>query len=490
MKKMFTVLRARCYWMTAILLCCIPLTMTGQVVAYASSGQQRDNVSRDKGENRRSLRDVLNDLQTHYDIAFVYELEVVDGKEVSGIIDYNRNAGKTIEELLQPLGLTFKKINSRTYAIAREKEKTSFFLKRTSEERDKDPVTRNAQVISPASTESALVSAVLAVTGVVSDENRQPLPGVNVIVKGSSLGTTTDAEGTYNIEVPDGESILVFTFIGYQTIEERVGGRTRVDVSMSPDVKYLDEVAVIGYGTVKKSDLTGSLSQIKSQELNSFPTTNVIQALSGRAPGVQVIQSTGAPGAGVNVRIRGTNSIQGDNEPLYVIDGFPFSGNPTNLNNSEIESIEVLKDASATAIYGSRGANGVVLITTKRGKAGQTKVDFETSYSIQKLRKKLDLMNGSEYATLANIQAVNENKAPYFTQEQIDAFGEGFDWQDLVFQDAPMQNTSLNIAGGSDKTTFNIGGVIFSRMASSRVVTTIGTHSAPTSIIKSAKNSA
>lgn len=460
MKEMFTVLRVRCYWMTAILFCCIPFTIGAQVVALAKA----HNMQRETTQvvSQRSLQDVLNDLQEHYNVSFVYEYEVVSGKQVADPIEYRSKIETTISELLEPLGLKFKKINNNTYVISPEKVKKSKEMKTSSSREAEDSVlSLKGEKIEAASRVSTWATPVLAVSGNVTDEGNQALPGVNILVKGTTMGTTTDAGGHYAIEVPDGESVLTFTFIGYATIDVKVDNRTEINVSLTPDIQYLDEVAVIGYGTVKKSDLTGSVSSIKSDELNSFPTTNVLQALSGRTTGVHVLQNNGAPGAGISVRIRGTNSIQGGNEPLYVIDGFPFSGSPTNLNNSDIESMEVLKDASATAIYGSRGANGVVLITTKKGKAGQTKVDFETSYSVQTLRKKLDFMNGTEYATLANIQAVNENKAPYFTQEEVDAFGEGFDWQDLVFQSAPMQNSSLNVSGGNDKTTFSIVGSIF-----------------------------
>lgn len=243
-----------------------------------------------------------------------------------------------------------------------------------------------------------------------------------------------------------------------------VGNQTTIDLSLVTDQAQLNEVVVVGYGTVRKSDLTGSLAQIKSKEINAFPATNVLQAMSGRAPGVQVIQNTGAPGGAVSVRIRGTNSVQGSNEPLYVVDGFPTSGsNPTIINNSDIESIEILKDASATAIYGSRGANGVVLITTKQGKAGKIQVDYEGTYSQQTLRKKLDLMNAKEYASFYNEQATNDKVARYFTQAQIDAFGEGYDWQDLVFRQAPMQTHNLTVSGGNEKNRFSIGGSIFSQ---------------------------
>ncbi|MDF7817161.1 TonB-dependent receptor [Runella sp. MFBS21] len=300
------------------------------------------------------------------------------------------------------------------------------------------------------------------ITGIVTDEKGQGLPGVNVLIKNTTKGTTTEANGSFKLNVPDENSILIFSFVGYLNQEIVIGKQSTLKVQLLPDQKVLDEVVVVGYGTVKKSDLTGSVTQIKSKDLNAFPTTNVLQALSGRAAGVQVVQNNGAPGGSVSVRIRGTNSIQGSNEPLYVVDGFPIAGsNPTVLNNADIENIEILKDASATAIYGSRGANGVVIITTKRGKAGQTNVDFETSFSSQSLRKKLDLMNAREYATFYNEQATNDGIRPYFTQAQIDAFGEGFDWQDFVFQKAPMKTMSLNISGGNEKTQFSVSGSAF-----------------------------
>ncbi|MCE6988078.1 TonB-dependent receptor [Dyadobacter sp. CY323] len=304
----------------------------------------------------------------------------------------------------------------------------------------------------------------LEVKGRVSDEKGGGLPGVSIVLKGTQRGTTTDINGNYQLEVDDSEAVLIFSFVGYLSRELKVGAQASLDVTLAVDDKALEEIVVVGYGTVRKSDLTGSISQIKAKELNSYPSTNVLQALSGRSAGVQVLQNTGAPGAPVSVRVRGTNSIQGSNEPLYVVDGFPLSGsNPTVLNNADIENIEILKDASATAIYGSRGANGVVLITTKRGKAGQTRVDFETSYSSQVLRKKLDMMNAREYATFYNEQAANDNLKPYFTQQQIDGFGDGFDWQDFAFQRAPMKTTALNVSGGTEKTQFALSGSIFNQ---------------------------
>lgn len=321
--------------------------------------------------------------------------------------------------------------------------------------------TRLISLKSNVKTKAAPIAVVqVAITGTVIDENGDPMPGATVTIANTTKGTVTDLDGNFSIEVEEGATLVV-SFIGYKSKSLVIGNQTQFNINMELDDTALDEVVVIGYGTVKKSDLTGSVSSVKADEINAFPTSNVMQAMSGRAAGVQIIQNSGAPGAGLSVRIRGTNSIQGGNEPLYVVDGFPFSGNPTNLNNFDVESIEVLKDASATAIYGSRGANGVVLITTKQGKEGTSKVDFETSYSMQSLRKTLDLMNGSEYAEIQNIQAANDNIPLYFTAQEVADFGQGYDWQNLIFTDAPISSTSLNVSGGTAKTKYSISGSFF-----------------------------
>jgi TonB-dependent starch-binding outer membrane protein SusC len=300
-------------------------------------------------------------------------------------------------------------------------------------------------------------------SGRVTDENGQPLQGATVQLKGTSTSTASDVNGNFTIQVPETGGVLLISFVGFETVERAVSGIETVNVSLKRQIFETEEVVVIGYGTVRKRDVTGSISQVKSEEINAYPSANVLMSLSGRAPGIHIRQGSGAPGSGITVRIRGGNSILGGNEPLYVIDGFPINGNPTHLNNMDIESVEILKDATATAIYGSRGANGVVIITTKKGRAGRTVVDVETSYSSQRLVKKLDLMNAKEYAMFYNEQRANDNLSQYFTQAQIDGFGEGFDWQDLVFQTAPMSSTAVNVNGGTENTQFSLSGSMFSQ---------------------------
>ncbi|QGY48162.1 SusC/RagA family TonB-linked outer membrane protein [Maribellus comscasis] len=299
-----------------------------------------------------------------------------------------------------------------------------------------------------------------AVSGKVSDSSGAPLPGVTVVVKETTNGTVTNASGEYALANVSGEAILQFSFIGMRTQEVIVGTQTQIDVVMEEESIGIEEVVAIGYGTVRKSDLTGSVGSVNGDEIASVPTANAMQSLAGRTPGVYVMQNAGGPGADMQVQIRGSNSIQGSNEPLYVVDGFLFTGSLNMINSNDIESIEILKDASATAIYGSRGANGVVLITTKRGKSGETRIDFESSFGVQKLRKKLELMDAEEYANFYNEQATNDGLEPYFSQDEIDGFGAGYDWQDLIFVTAPVYNSTLTVSGGNEKTKFSISGSI------------------------------
>lgn len=270
------------------------------------------------------------------------------------------------------------------------------------------------------------------------------LPGVNVQVKGTTRGTSTSADGTYGIELQANENVLVFTFIGYKPQEVEIAGRSVVDVVLEPEATALDEVVVIGYGVVRKSDLTGSVSSIRGQDLTTVPSINPIQSLQGKVPGLQVASTSGAPGAGSYVRIRGIGTFN-DASPIYVVDGVILQ-NIDYLNAADIQSMEILKDASATAIYGARGANGVILVTTKRGSglAGAYPViNAQVEFSIQDLPKKIDLLNGKQYAIV-------RNKINPGTYNNVDAVP-NTDWQDEIFRTAPMHNYQISISGGADK---------------------------------------
>ncbi len=416
----------------------------GLASANATKAQEVLNTTVSLQIEAVEIKRVFSNIEKQAKVKFVYSPNAIRADQKVSLATTNK-LSEVLKELLTPLHISYEVVGTRILLRQKLPEKSASL----------------EEIVVPVPNVIEVQEQVIK--GKVTDGDKgEGLPGVSVLLRGTQKGTTTNPNGEFSLAVPDANAILVFSFVGYEPQEVVVGNRTQINISLKVDTKALDEVVVVGYGTVKRSDLTGSVTQVKSKELNAFPAANVLQTLSGRAAGVQVTQNTGAPGGGVSVRIRGTNSIQGSNEPLYVVDGFPTSGsNPTVLNNADIESMEILKDASATAIYGSRGANGVVLITTKRGKSGKTKVDFETSFTSQSLIKRLDLMNAKEYATFYNLQATNDKLNPYFTQAQVDGFGEGFDWQNLVFTKAPMKTTSLNISGGNDKTQFSISGSFF-----------------------------
>lgn len=301
------------------------------------------------------------------------------------------------------------------------------------------------------------------VTGVVTSQtDGEPMIGVSVLVKGTGNGTITDLNGNYSIKASNGQT-LVFSYIGYQDLELTVT-KMVMNVTLKEDTKLLDEVVVVGYGTMKRSDLTGSVVSVSGDDLKKSVITSLDQALQGRAAGVQVTQNSGAPGGGISVNIRGINSLNG-NEPLYVIDGVAISGNSnsnsstlSSINPADIVSMEILKDASATAIYGSRASNGVVLITTRQGEAGKTKVSYEGYYALQQLPKKLKTLSLPEYAVYQNLRAETIGFGARDEFKDPSLLGPGTDWQNEIFRTAPMHNHQVNISGGSDNMKYSLSG--------------------------------
>ncbi len=322
--------------------------------------------------------------------------------------------------------------------------------------------------ISPAFSQS------LTISGKVISSAGEPLSGVSVTVKGTKRGVATNNSGEFTIEAA-GNAILQVSYVGYEQKEVPVNNQNNLTIVLTEENAQLNQVVVIGYGTVKKSDLTGSVVSVKSEDLKASPVTSFDQALEGRAAGVQVTQQSGKPGAETSIRIRGTTSINAGNEPLYVVDGMLINSDAadmstgvtlgprisalSSINPNDIESIEILKDASATAIYGSRGANGVVIITTKRGREGRNSISFDTYYGLQEISHKVEVLNAEQFANFVNEAKLNAGATPVYVNPKN--LGTGTDWQNELFRRAPMSSYQLSFSGGDEKTKYAISGGYF-----------------------------
>ncbi|HEX8060128.1 MAG TPA: TonB-dependent receptor, partial [Cyclobacteriaceae bacterium] len=323
------------------------------------------------------------------------------------------------------------------------------------------------------------------VSGTVRDESGQTLPGVNILVKGTMLGTTSDADGRYSLAVTNGDEILVFSYIGYSTQEVSVNKRSLIDIQLTPDARALSEVVVVGYGSQRKGDVTGAVASVSAEQLRNKSLVSYKEAMVGQLAGVQVQQTSGAPGSdGLTIRVRGTGSITAGMSPLYVVDGYPMEGSAmTMINPSDIESIQVLKDASSTAIYGSRGSNGVVIITTKKGGSGAPAISYNATVGMQQVARKMDMMNAEEYlqffkdghnqawldrAPMAGdpphtINDPNSMRQKYSNSSFYiipDAFNDpanfgNVNWQDQIFRNAMMQRHEIAVRGGAEKTKYS-----------------------------------
>lgn len=304
------------------------------------------------------------------------------------------------------------------------------------------------------------------ITGTItSGSDKEPIPGANVQIKGTTVGSITDLDGNFSINVPSDNSILVFSYIGYLTQEITVGSRTRIDVELREDVKQLGEVIIVGYGEQDRKTLTSSISSVSSKDIENLPMSSPDQMMQGRASGVLITSNSGTPGGGMFVRVRGTTSINADNDPLYVVDGIPIvSGNLSavglgggtanamaDINPADIESMEILKDASATAIYGARAANGVVLITTKRGKSQKARVSIGSYYGTQSVWRRPDLVDGPTFETLRNEAAVNNGGQPIYPNPSQAI---STNYADFVFRDAPISNVDVSVTGGNDQVRY------------------------------------
>ena len=393
--------------------------------------------------------DVFEEIEAQTSFVFSYEKKDLDKQVKITLHTEQQSVADILLEISRQAKLKFKQVNN----------------------------TINASRLSSAELRFETEAVVLQVSGQVTVQTDETtLPGVNILVKGTNSGTVTDMDGNYSVNVPTENDTLVFSSIGYVTQEVPVNGREVVDVALADDVQSLSEVVVVGYGTQKKADVTGAIATVSSEQIKDRPVTNFTEALAGQMAGVQVQQIDGAPGgAGLSVRVRGIGSISAGSSPLYVVDGYPIEGDISMISPNDITSIQVLKDASATAIYGSRGGNGVVIVTTKTGQIGKPQVAFNTYVGLQQVARQVDMMNSGEYVQWfidghnnawvqegGNINDPNEARPSlnyqipeeYRTPKNLP----NTTWQDEIFRTAPMHSYQLSVSGGNENIRYMISG--------------------------------
>lgn len=422
-----------------LLLGCLWAPLCPAQVVLANNRTARQATPNVRAERPQTLRQALKTLETRHRVRFGYETTLTDGRQApAGALPESLPAA--LDALLTPHGLTYERVGETLYILREKKGEAP----------------------------SAVAAPDRRVTGLVtSADANQPVAGVNVTVKGTTRGTSTNAQGRYTLDVPDGAQTLVFSFVGYASQEIPLGSQTTLDVKLVPTEQSLSEVVVVGYGTAQQRDVTSSITSLKSKDLQNQPVTSPDALLQGKAAGVQVVQNSGTPAGEIFIRIRGTASLLGETRPLYVVDGVPlnnFGGTVldaggqrqsalADINPNDIESIDILKDAAAAAIYGARGSNGVVLITTKRGKSGKARFNFDAYTGVQSVTKKLDLLNGDQFVELLRESLTNRGRNPLteFPFSEVKPTGINTNWQDEIFRTAPIRNYNLSVAGGNDR---------------------------------------
>jgi TonB-linked SusC/RagA family outer membrane protein len=465
----------------ALLLSSMPSGASQAQSLLALATQEAPASAEVSGAAQQPLEDFLQELRKTYRVTFLYRSQLTQGKYLAKNHPIFKSLAEALRYLAQHSGLRFKLLGDGTYiivpqvAINQPVAMDSLALATTA-------TSISTPAADPATTTKRWLGAdEVTVTGRVTQPNGEGLPGVTVVVKGGTSGTTSDVNGNFSLRTTVG-STLTFSFVGYTAKDVVVtGATTSLAVVLTDSPQGLNEVVVVGYGTQRREDVTGSIVSVTAKEIATTPVTGLDQAMQGRAAGVQVSQNNGAPGGGVSIRVRGVGTVTGSAEPLYVVDGIPFysdsdgsNGNLLNtINPADIASIDILKDASATAIYGSRGANGVVIITTKRGKAGRTNVLLDVYGGVQTIGHKVDLLNASQFAQLNNEILINGGQQPNNAAiigaanatspdySNPDALGQGTDWQKEIFRTAGIQSYNLNISGGNEKTQYALGGGYF-----------------------------
>lgn len=398
------------------------------LLSFTFSMAQKVNLNLNGASLKYALESVAK--QSGYTLA--YSKEVVNLDDAVTIDARDMELSNVLDRLLTPRNLSYEVVDNKIYILYKPKA-----------------VESKTEAVSPQQNQPVEQQ----VSGVVTDVNGDPIIGANISVPGTTLGTVTDIDGKFTLSVPRG-AVLRFSYIGYVNQEFTITNQSSLNVQMSEEVESLDELVVVGYGVQRKSVVTAAISRVTADELNTNKPSRVEDALKGKVSGVQITQSSGQPGSDSKVRIRGIGTIN-NSDPLYIVDGMEVGGGISYLNPVDIQSVEILKDAASAAIYGTRGANGVVLVTTKSGKAGKTSVNYDVSYGWQNPWKKKSVLDAHDYMIIMNEVQINDGNLPRYSNEQVLAAGKGTDWQDETFYyNAPVQNHQVSVSGGSEKSQF------------------------------------
>lgn len=441
MHLIFTKCREACFIhviMKLFYLICF-LTLSGVLQANTLVGQDLNKVFVSLELKNTSLKETLKQIERTTKIRFTYKSEDIAGFKQITFHKSKQKLVEVLDELFKGSNLTYEEISTNVLIIKKTHDAE---------------LQQAAEAVPP-----------VVLKGKVTDEKGLPVPGVNVLIKGTSNGTVTAPDGSFTLTAQQNAGTLVVSFIGYIKQEISFSGAGTYNVSLVTDAKGLNEVVVIGYGTTTKKDLTASVGQVKMDDLVKAPVFTFTEALAGRVAGVQVSTSDGQPGSAQDIVIRGSGSLTQSTAPLYVIDGFAMESFQSNsLNPDDIESITVLKDASGTAVYGARGANGVVVIQTKKGKAGKPVITLNTSLGIQELRKQMEMMSPYEFVKMQSemINTALVNQVYFPNGKTLESYRNvaGVNWQDLIFRRGTMQTHNFAIRGGSEHTRYSVSGVV------------------------------
>lgn len=401
------------------------LTLILTLLVFVTFGNSFSQVKLSLNLKKATIQEVLKTIEDQSDYIFLYKDEIFDQKQHYSI-DFEETS---FEEVLNSICETAKvdyEIRNGRQIILKEKPRQTYL---EIDDQQKE------------------------ITGVIVDKQGAPLPGVSIVVTGTSTGTVTGIDGRFSLSIPNNAETLQFSFVGMRMQELPLEGRTTFSIVMEEETIGIDEVVAIGYGTMKKTDLTGSVASVNSKDFIKGVATDALQLISGKASGVNISQVNSEPGGQIVARVRGAGSINSSNSVLIVIDGLP-GGNTANINPSDIESIEILKDASAAAIYGTRAANGVILITTKKGKDGTPEVSYNTYWAYQTPSYKFNVLDATNYMQMINDISKDAGKTIPYTQDQISAAGKGTDWQDELFTNAWANNHQFSVNGGNKQSKY------------------------------------